>query len=145
VFRIVFVAAALMFAGYGPVAAQSFDTDAHCNRIANVGGTHSNTLELSCRKREAADKDAVQQMYAPDTVREHCERIAQVGGTGSYGLLKTCITREIADKDAVQQMYASDSVRAHCEKIAKVGGTASYGLMKTCITREMKAAAELRK
>ena len=85
------------------VAAAEFDIAAHCREVASFGGSHSYSLEKSCRQMEEAAKKRVAKIEdkVPGSVLAHCDGVASFGGPGSYSLMESCIKMEM---DAKKQL-----------------------------------------
>ena len=73
-----------------------YDVPAHCEEIAGVGGTYSNSLYNSCMKMEQQAYDALKPRWSAlnETIRRHCDEIATVAGPGSYSMLASCVEME---------------------------------------------------
>lgn len=89
------VLAGLGLAVPGLAWGQNYDIAAHCSEQAEITGSHSNFLELSCRKQEIAARDALQRMSIDPQIREHCAETVSIMPTGSYWLFKACVDQEI--------------------------------------------------
>lgn len=95
--RIGTVMAFLLLTAAPAADAQTFNINAHCAELASVGGSHSNVIELACRRQEAAARDALTRMSVAPSVRQHCSELAAYGGgAGSYVLYKACVEQEQA-------------------------------------------------
>ena len=73
-----------------------YDAEQHCDRIARVGGTRSETMYRSCMDSEQSAYDALKRDWTalPAEMRSHCDQIAKVGKSGSYIMLQACIQQE---------------------------------------------------
>lgn len=73
-----------------------YDVEAHCEKIATVGGDRSAMMYNGCIDMEQDSYNSIRDMWGdlPGETQQHCTRIAEVGGTGSYQMLSGCIDME---------------------------------------------------
>lgn len=93
----------VMLASCLPLAASAaemprFDVEAHCQQVASVTGSSSNTLYNSCVDMEQSAYNGLKGQWAslPASVRNHCKDVASVTGPGSYSLLESCVDMEVS-------------------------------------------------
>ena len=74
----------------------NYDVEQHCDRVARVGGTRSETIDRACLDSEQSAYDALKRNWTalPAEMRSHCDQVAASGGSGSYATLQTCIQQE---------------------------------------------------
>ncbi|MCW5737338.1 MAG: hypothetical protein KIS73_24645 [Enhydrobacter sp.] len=95
--RLILFAAAM--AAISPAARAempSYDVEAYCKNIAEVGGTPSQATRNGCLRMEQSAYDGLKKSWdtLPGEMRAYCNGIATVGGTGSYSTLSGCIRME---------------------------------------------------
>ena len=95
------IACVLVAAGSALPSASSaqmprYDVPAHCEEIAGIDGTHSNSLYNSCMKMEQQAYDALKARWSAlnESIRRHCDEIATVARPGSYSMLASCVGME---------------------------------------------------
>ena len=81
-----------------------YNVKAHCNEIANVGGSYSAMIMKSCFQQEQSAYDQLKPHWAdlPAPMRTHCDEIATVGSPGSYVILQSCIKMELDSANEIQ-------------------------------------------
>jgi hypothetical protein len=72
-----------------------FDVDAHCEKVAAVGGSRSEVIFGGCMDMEQQSYDGLKAIWTslPDNLRAHCEKVGRVGG-GNYVTLLGCVEME---------------------------------------------------
>lgn len=72
-----------------------FDVDAHCEKVAAVGGSRSEVIFGGCMDMEQQSYDGLKAIWTslPDSLRTHCEKVGRVGG-GNYVTLLGCVEME---------------------------------------------------
>lgn len=75
-----------------------FDAEAHCEQVAAVGGSPSNSLYNSCIDMEQTAYNGLKAEWAslPTNIQNHCRDVASVTGPGSYSLLESCVDMEVS-------------------------------------------------
>lgn len=73
-----------------------YDVEAHCEKIATVGGDRSAMMYNGCIDMEQNSYNSARDSWEslPSETQQHCTRIAEVGGAGSYQMLSGCIDME---------------------------------------------------
>lgn len=73
-----------------------FDVKAHCNEVANFGGSSSQMILSGCYHQEQASYNARKPIWdrLPAAVRKHCNEVAKFGSPGSYLILSGCVQQE---------------------------------------------------
>jgi hypothetical protein len=74
-----------------------YDVKAHCNELANFGGTFSQMVMSSCLGMEQTAYDKIKKDWTniPNSIRRYCNQIATFGGSGSsYSVFESCIEIE---------------------------------------------------
>ncbi|QFT84471.1 hypothetical protein FIU88_05690 [Halomonas sp. THAF12] len=75
-----------------------FDVEAHCEQVAAVGGSPSNSLYNSCIDMEQSAYNGLKDQWSglPANIQNHCRNVASVTGPGSYSLLESCVDMEVS-------------------------------------------------
>ena len=82
-------------------AVPSFNTNAYCKEVAEVGGG-SYMIEQGCREMEADAKATVGRMNVPSKTMSYCTEVARAAGrNGSYSILQGCIEMETDAKKSL--------------------------------------------
>ncbi|MCK0743549.1 hypothetical protein [Chromohalobacter nigrandesensis] len=81
--------------------APRYDVESHCEQVASVGGSPSNTMYNSCIEMEQQAYDNIKQGWSsiPGGTQQHCDQVATVGGAGSYTMLESCVQMETQAAD----------------------------------------------
>jgi hypothetical protein len=118
----------------------SYNTNAHCQRLAGFGGTFSRSVYGSCLNVEQSAATALQGRWSsiPAPVRERCDRIASFGGSASYSILQNCVDVEMAAPAASEPPAAGGTARFYL--VTPVGGQGTpYNTLSECLQARAKA------
>jgi len=80
----------------------NYDVKAHCNAVANFGGSSSQMILNGCYQQEQSSYNELKPIWdrLPAAVRKHCNEVARFGSPGSYMILNGCVQQEASASKA---------------------------------------------